>query len=308
MKTVAFIAGFAAFFLASALMALWWSGRAVSQFEGQYPPLYAGIDSPGALLAPQNPNPRHFFEFRVDWPLLNISEPRTAWEYTQRGIYFQDEVGDMEAAMADYMRADELERERSCGPGLELVPGRACLQILRARLANIYLQRGEYDKAIEEIDFILEENPLAPGLHFELAEAYLGKGNIEKAIEEFEKELQNQPCHQATHFELGELLLEEGRINEGRAHLTEYLRQTLLHCDPFPYQILKARKLLTEHGGPLDISGIAEAEGIPVCPANLQGSLDQVLSIPESQLTARVGCNPVGTQFVEEENAESQPG
>ncbi len=300
MKATLFVVGCAVLLLVLAFGALWWSGKAVSQFQGTYPPLHAGVDSPGAIIGEQDPNPAHFFEERVDWPLLNIDEPRTAWEYTQRGIYFQDDVGDLGAAMADYMRAAELERERSCGPGLTPPPGRACLLILHARLANIYLERGEYQKAIEELEFILEENPLAPGIHFELAEAYLGLGDREKAIEEFERELQNQPCHQPTHFELGELLIEEGREEEGRAHLTEYLRQALLHCDPFPHKILKARKLLEDHGGPLDIAAIAGAEGIPVCPTNLKGPLEEVLAVPESQISARVGCNPPGTRFREE--------
>jgi hypothetical protein len=293
MKHFLIITGGVVLLAASAVVSLWWSGKAVSQFRGQYEPLYAGIDSPGAIPAPQDQNPRHFFEERVDWPLLNIAEPRTAWEYTQRGIHFQDDVGDVEAAMADYMRADALERGRSCGPGIAPVPGRACLQILRARLANIYLERGEYARAIDELDFILEENPLAPGLHFELAEAYLGLGNQDKAIEEFEHELETQPCHQATHFELGELLLERGNEIEGRQHLTEYLQQALLHCDSFPYKILKARKLLTDHGGPLEMTGSA-------CPATLKGPVSQVLSISASQISARLGCNPAGTRFHEE--------
>ena len=277
----------------SGIASLWWPGRGVSQFQGAYPPLYAGVDSPGAILAEQNPNPGHFFEERVDWPLLNIDEPRTAWEYTQRAIHFQDDVGDVEMALADYRRAEELERARSCGPGLPPPPEGACLLILHARLANIFLERGEYTRAIEEFAFILEENPFAPGLHFELGEAYLKMGNRRKAIEEFELELTNQPCHQAAHFELGELLLEEGDGIRGRQHLTEYLQQTLLHCDSSPYKILQARRLLAEHGGPVAMADSA-------CPASLKGQASRVLAIPESQLTAQVGCNPVGTRFQEE--------
>jgi len=245
------------------------------------------------MLSPQNPNPSHFFEFRVDWPILGIAEPRTAWEYTQRGMYLQDEVGDVNAAIVDYMRAEELERERSCGPGLPPPSQGACLQILHARLANIYLERGEYERAIEELDFILEENPFAPGLHFELAEAYLGLGNGGKAVEEFRHELEIQPCHQATHFELGEVLIEQGNETEGRQHLTEYLQQALLHCDSFPHRILKARRLLEEHGGPLEMAD-------STCPATLKGPVGQVLAVPESQITARRGCNPPGTRFHEE--------
>jgi len=301
MKTFTLIAGIVVLLFASAVVSLWWSGRAVSQFRGQYQPLYAGIDSPGAVLdEPQNPNPAHFFEGRVNWPLLNISEPRTAWEYTQRGIYFQDDLDDLNAAMADYMQADALERERSCGPGIA-PPGHACLQILHARLSNIYLESGQFQKAIDEIDFILEENPFAQGLHFELAKAHLGLGDRAGAIEEFQRELEIQPCHQESHFELGELLLEAGpQMDEmgGREHLTEYLQQAFLHCDSFPFKILKARKLLTDHGGPLEMPDSQ-------CPVTLKGPVDQVLSVPVSQITARLGCNPPGTGFHEEEQTQT---
>jgi len=290
MKTSVSIACLAVLLGFSALVSLWWAGRGVSQDDP--PPLYAGSDSPGSIINPQDPNPANFFESRVDWPLLHIAQPRTAWEYTQRGIYSQDDVGDTAAALADYLRAATLERERSCGPGLTPVSGQTCLLIVHARLGNLYSDRGEYDKAIEELDFILTNNPLELGVHFELAEVYLAKGNVGKAIDEFSLELTNQPCHQATHFALGEVLLQEGREIEGRQHLTEYLQQTLMHCDPFPYKILKARKLLVDHGGPLETTDSS-------CPTNLKGPVSQVLSIPVSQITAQMGCNPVGTDFIE---------
>jgi len=88
------------------------------------------------------------------------------------------------------------------------------------------------------------------------------------------------------------LLLQEGREVEGRQHLAEYLQQTVMHCDPFPYKILKARKLLVDHGGPLEAADSS-------CSANLKGAVSQALSIPVSQITAQMGCNPVGTDFLE---------
>lgn len=309
MKTFSLVAGLVALLLVSSMISLWQAGEVESQFQGQYPPLYAGVDSLGAILEPQNPNPSHFFEEKVYWPQLGIATPRTAWEYTQRAMYLQDDVADLAAAMADYQQADAMEQARSCGPGLPLPDEGACLLILRARLANIFLESGQYANAIAQLEFVLEESPFAPGAYFELGEAYLGLGNRTKAIEAFHTELgagtgeeahAHQPCHQLTHFELGELLIEGGDAGEeleGRAHLTEYLRQTLWHCDTAPYKILKARKLLEDHGGPVDISSIP---GENVCSENLKGPLNQVLAVPESQITARVGCNPSGTRFIED--------
>ncbi len=307
MKTFSLVAGLVALLVVSSMISLWQTGEVESQFQGQYPPLYAGVDSLGAILEPQNPNPSHFFEEKAYWPQLGIDTPRTAWEYTQRGMYLQDDVGDLAAAMADYQQADAMEQARSCGPGLPLPDQGACLLILRARLANIFLESGQYAAAIAQLEFILEESPFAPGAYFELGEAYLGLGDRAKAVEAFHKELgegedadAHQPCHQATHFELGEVLVEGGDANEeleGRAHLTEYLRQTLWHCDTSPYKILKARKLLEDHGGPVDISSIA---GENVCSENLKGDMDQVLAVPVSQITAQVGCNPAQTRFIED--------
>lgn len=310
MKTFSLVAGLVALLLVSSIISLWQAGQVESQFQGQYPPLYAGVDSVGAILEDQSPNPGHFFEEKVYWPQLGIATPRTAWEYTQRAMYLQDDVGDLAAAMADYEQADAMELARSCGPGVPLIEGQACLLILRARLGVIALESGQYNEAIAQLEFLLEESPFAPGAHFELGEAYLGLGDRDKAIEAFRDELgvgageeahAHQPCHQLTHFELGELLIEGGDPGEefeGRAHLTEYLRQTLLHCDTEPYKILKARKLLEDHGGPVDIREVYPNDII--CPDTLKGPLDQVLAVPESQITARVGCNPEGTRFIED--------
>ncbi len=289
--------------LTAVLTLVWWSGRAGS--EATIPLLYVGIDSPGTLVTEQDPDPDHFFEERVDWPLLQIPEPRTAWEYTQRGMHFQDNE-DIDQALADYLQADALERERSCGPGEVPVPGRTCLSILHGRLATIYYERGMdlshagatqegavfLRQAIDELDFILEESPLFLGLHFELGEIYRELGDPDKAITLFRQELEIQPCHQATHLELGEVYLQIGEIDNARIHLTEYLQQTLLHCDPFPLKILKARQKLEQYGGPLEAPDSH-------CPALLKGKADQILAVPVSQITARVGCNPVGTDFIE---------
>ena len=289
MKTFSLVAGLVALLLVSSIISLWQAGEAESQFQGQYPPLNVGIDSLEAIIDPElqaNPNPSHFFEEKAYWPQLGIETPRTPWEYTQRGMYLQDDVGDLAAAMADYNQADAMEQARSCAPGVPLIEGRPCLLILRARLANIFLESGQYANAIAQVDFILEESPFAPGAYFEVGEAYLGMGERAKAIEAFHAELgagtgedahAHQPCHQLTHFELGEVLIEGGNATEeleGRAHLTEYLRQTLYHCDTEPYKILKARKLLEDHGGPLDISRSGRDENI--CPDALKGPLDQV--------------------------------
>src|SRR5271170_5556696 len=46
-----------------------------------------------------------YFEGRVDWDLLKISQPSNAWEYAQRGIHYQDDLGDAERAKSDYRQS-----------------------------------------------------------------------------------------------------------------------------------------------------------------------------------------------------------
>src|SRR5262249_34608138 len=43
-----------------------------------------------------------YFEGRIDWNLLKIEQPANTWEFMQRGIHKQDDLEDIEGAIADY--------------------------------------------------------------------------------------------------------------------------------------------------------------------------------------------------------------
>src|SRR5579859_1382748 len=43
-----------------------------------------------------------YFEGRIDWELLKIDVPGNAWEFAQRGIHRQDDLEDIQGAIADY--------------------------------------------------------------------------------------------------------------------------------------------------------------------------------------------------------------
>ncbi|HEX4485099.1 MAG TPA: hypothetical protein VH088_02465, partial [Terriglobales bacterium] len=47
------------------------------------------------------PNP-FYFEGKVDWDKLAITTPSNTWEYMQRGIHKQEDLGDMAGAIQDY--------------------------------------------------------------------------------------------------------------------------------------------------------------------------------------------------------------
>lgn len=120
------------------------------EYDPDYDPLYRGLDSQGGQPATQSPNPVFFFEEKVNWPALNIDEPRTAWEYAQRGIYRQDALEDREAAKADYARSEQMNPR---------------ILVVQARLGVIALIEERYNDAIRYLEHVVEEAPFHEGTH-----------------------------------------------------------------------------------------------------------------------------------------------
>ena len=64
---------------------------------------------PGVTFQSFNPNypqPNPFyFEGKIDWDKLGITQPSNAWEYLQRGIHDQDDLNNPTAAIADYQQS-----------------------------------------------------------------------------------------------------------------------------------------------------------------------------------------------------------
>jgi tetratricopeptide (TPR) repeat protein len=64
---------------------------------------------PGVTYATTNPNYMNpnplYFEGKITWELLNISQPSTFWEYLQRGMHYQDDLENVPPAIADYQKA-----------------------------------------------------------------------------------------------------------------------------------------------------------------------------------------------------------
>ena len=52
---------------------------------------------------PNYPNRNPFyFEGKIDWNLLGITQPQNAWDYLQRGMHYQDDLNDVPDALSDY--------------------------------------------------------------------------------------------------------------------------------------------------------------------------------------------------------------
>jgi tetratricopeptide (TPR) repeat protein len=66
-----------------------------------------------------------------------------------------------------------------------------------------YLESGEYDKAISELEDAVERAANDSDLHFLLGQAYNQNGRLEEAAEEFRKVLELNPESAAAHHNLG---------------------------------------------------------------------------------------------------------
>ncbi len=217
-------------------------GQTQAAYEVDYDPLYRGLDSQGGQPVTQGPNPVFFFEEKVNWPALKIDQPRTAWEYAQRGIYHQDERRDLAGAKADYFQSEQMNPR---------------ILIVQARLGVIALQEGRYDDALRHLEHVVEEAPFHEGVHLKLARVYERKGDLLNAEAAYQKELELVPNSQATQFALAKLLsplamagtcaVTFGGVKDCRQEainaLDHYLRQARWHSDTQPIRILQARRL-----------------------------------------------------------------
>jgi tetratricopeptide (TPR) repeat protein len=66
-----------------------------------------------------------------------------------------------------------------------------------------YLESGEYDKAISELEGAIEQAGGDIDAHFLLGQLYSQDGQLEKAADEFRKVLELNPEHAAAHHNLG---------------------------------------------------------------------------------------------------------
>lgn len=235
----------------------------------RFPVLHAGTGSPGAIVAEQPENPEFFALVKTDWPLLNIEEPRTAWEYVQRGMYRQDDLEDEDGAIEDYLHAEELLEEIAERLDDPTLPER--LLLIHTRLGVLFLRRGEYESAIRHFDLLLEENPESEGINREIALAYEGIAHeelergedpthsFEEAFEHFMREFEVAPDNQLTLYEFGLFLQDpdlhlEGVDQEALAlqMYQRYVARAKYHCSTSPLRILKVARKIEELGGEVD--------------------------------------------------------
>lgn len=219
-----------------------------------------------------------YFEGRVDWDLLNITEPSNAWEYAQRGIHYQDDLNDTTSAIADYRKSIDLNdldngtcqliTSTATGFGQTTNPP-PCMFTVRLRLANL-LEDSDPTTAVGLFREVLKIDPLRLGVNAMIGQTYVkiaGKASDEgaraeaynRAIRAYQAELAFSPVtalsksltgddanNAHVHWALAEIYRTLGQ-NPGQAReLTLYLQATRQHSDTYPWRVQLAQKRLQQ--------------------------------------------------------------
>jgi hypothetical protein len=223
-----------------------------------------------------NRNP-FFFEGRVDWNLLNITTPTTVWEYTQRGIHYQDDLQDAKDAIADFQTAVSMNSvsNGTCQiltttppvtPNLNPPP---CMFTPRLRLATL-MKDSNPDVAIGLWQQVLQIDALRLGVNAYIGEAYEIKAAaaldstskaafLQSAIAAYKAELALSPVtasytaltgdkanNSHVHWSLAGIYAELGDTANQATELQAYLDASQWHSDTYPWRIQLAKARLAK--------------------------------------------------------------
>jgi tetratricopeptide (TPR) repeat protein len=234
---------------------------------------------PGVTFQSANPNYMirnpFYFEGRVDWNLLQITNPSNAWEYAQRGIHEQDDLLDLTDAIADYQKSISMNdlTNGTCqlittakGLGANTNPP-PCMFTVRLRLGNL-LKETDPPTAIELFQEVLDIDPLRLGVNAMTGEAYTNiaaattdpaaqSAAYDNAIAAYKAELALSPVTPTTiavtgdlannahvHWALAEVYRQTGQAASEASELTLYLHATQWHSDTYAWHIQLANARL----------------------------------------------------------------
>ncbi len=231
--------------------------------------------TPGVTYQKENPNyptPNPFyFEGRIDWNLLNITQPGNTWEYMERGIHEQDDLNDPTDAIADYQQSVSMNNlaNKTCqlvtvAPTGPMNPP-PCIFTVRLRLAGL-LSATQPQQAIELYQEVLAIDPLHLGVNAAIGGVYVTMaqtatdatqvpGLYQSAIAAYQAEIALSPVtpletqlttdtanNAHVHWALAEIYL---AINDSAHEVSElnlYLQATKWHSDTYPWRITLAQK------------------------------------------------------------------
>ena len=127
-----------------------------------------------------------------------------------------------------YLKGDKLynqgEYEKALAVFEEFVESQPELYEARVNIGNCYIRLRQYDKAMEEFQFVLEKlkqekgdlegNKMASSIYASLGELYMDKNDFEKAKEYFEKSIHIDPSNHALSYNVAEILFSSNEIDE----------------------------------------------------------------------------------------------
>jgi tetratricopeptide (TPR) repeat protein len=227
---------------------------------------------PGVTFQSANPNYMirnpFYFEGRIDWNLLQITNPSDAWEYAQRGIHEQDDLLDTTDAIADYQKSISMNNlangtcqliTTATGLGANTNPP-PCMFTVRLRLGNL-MKEVDPPSAVELFQEVLTIDPLRLGVNALIGEAYTNiaaastdpgaqAAAYNNAIAAYEAELALSPVTQTTialtgdlannahvHWALAEIYRQTGQAANEASELALYLQATQWHSDTYEWHI-----------------------------------------------------------------------
>lgn len=233
---------------------------------------------PGVTYQSTNPNypiPNPFyFEGKIDWNLLKITQPGNAWEYMERGMHEQDDLNDNADAIVDYQQAISMNNltNKSCqlvtvAPTSGTLNPPPCIFTVRLRLAGL-LRATQPEQAIGLYQDVLNIDPLRLGVNAAIGETYVMMAQsatdptqvpnlYQNAIAAFQAELALSPVtalqtqlttdtanNAHVHWELAEIYRTLNDPTDEASELNLYLQATKWHSDTYPWRITLAQKRL----------------------------------------------------------------
>jgi tetratricopeptide (TPR) repeat protein len=236
---------------------------------------------PGTTYQAANPNymtrSPFYFEGRVDWNLLNITTPSGPWEYTQRGIHYQDDLLDSADAINDYQTAINLNSlsNGTCQlvtvavTNTTVLNPAPCMFTPRLRLAHL-IKGTNPTMAISLFQQVLQIDPLRLGINAYIGEVYISMAQnaaapaaadplYNQAIAAFKAELALSPVTANTikltgdlannahvHWSLAEVYEALDDPANEATELQAYLNATQWHSDTYAWHIQLAKVRLAK--------------------------------------------------------------
>ncbi|MFZ3216505.1 MAG: hypothetical protein WA192_10640 [Candidatus Acidiferrales bacterium] len=220
---------------------------------------------------PNYPKPNPFyFEGKIDWNLLGITQPQTAWDYLQRGMHYQDDLNDIPDATIDYqtslamnsLQSHTCQIVTSTTVPSTLTPA-PCMFTVRMRLGYL-LRETEPSTAIGWFQEVLLIDPQRLGINTLIAETYVIEAQqstdpatqqqaYQNAVTAYQAELALSPVtpqytaltadqanNSKVHWELAQVYEALGENSLAASELQAYVQATRWHSDVYPWRIALA--------------------------------------------------------------------